>query len=218
MESLIDLVFAYTTRHESPVHEDKVLVVNRRTKAQWRKARSTLKETACSKLVTKTRLMEWIKHLLANLHVVLGSKTYRQTKGVPMGTSCSPFLANLLLFTYEFEFVSETITSYPAARRPGSQQHTLLQKLSFCTRYIDDLWNPIVAKKDFQKILSSMYPDWLELGDPESEGSSVNYLDMTVWHDSGNWHSKLYDKRVQLVAKGLKLNKFPHPQSKLSSQ
>merc|ERR1712167_54486 len=40
---------------------------------------------------------------------------------------------------------------------------------------------------------------------------------MAIWYDK-TWHSKLYDKRVELVAKGLKLNKFPHPESKLSSR
>ena len=72
---------------------------------------------------------------------------------------------------------------------------------------------------EFEKVVATMYPDWLVLGDPECEGCSVDYLDMTVWYDSNDrnhWNSKLYDKRVQLVAKGLKLNKFPHPKSKLS--
>jgi len=58
------------------------------------------------------------------------------------------------------------------------------------------------------------------LGDPEHDGHSVDYLDMTVWfeNDSQEWHSKLYDKKVAMVAKGLKLNKFPDPASKLSSR
>ena len=30
------------------------------------------------------------------------------------------------------------------------------------------------------------------------------------------WHSKLYDKKVGMIAKGLKLNRSPHPESKLS--
>ena len=43
---------------------------------------------------------------------------------------------------------------------------------------------------------------------------------MTIWHTHGNlkWHSKLYDKKAGLVAKGLKLNKFPDPRSKLSTR
>ena len=55
----------------------------------------------------------------------------------------------------------------------------------------------------------------------EIPGTSVNYLDMSIWHTHGDnlrWHSKLYDKKVGLVAKGLKLNKFPHPSSKLSAR
>ena len=32
------------------------------------------------------------------------------------------------------------------------------------------------------------------------------------------WHSKLYDKKVGMIAKGLKLNRFPHPESKLSQR
>merc|ERR1712139_200269 len=31
-------------------------------------------------------------------------------------------------------------------------------------------------------------------------------------------HSRLYDKKIAMVAKGLKLNKFPDPASKLSSR
>ena len=41
---------------------------------------------------------------------------------------------------------------------------------------------------------------------------------MRIWfdHNSQQWHSKLYDTKLELVAKGLKLNKFPDPTSKLS--
>ena len=60
-------------------------------------------------------------------------------------------------------------------------------------------------------------------------GHSVNYLDMAIWFDnrSKQWHSKLYDKKLEPmakernlepVAKGLKLNKFPDPTSKLSTR
>lgn len=61
-----------------------------------------------------------------------------------------------------------------------------------------------------------MYPDWLKLGDPKHEGADVNGLDMNIWNEGNRWHSRLYDERVGLAKKGLKLNKFPHPTSKLS--
>ena len=133
-----------------------------------------------------------------------------------MGTSCSPFLANLLLFMYEFQFVTDFMSKKPNMVN-GSDAHNVLRKLSFCARYIDDLWNPLIETEAFKRITKAIYPSWLKLGDPEHEGPSVNYLDMAIWYDK-TWHSKLYDKRVELVAKGLKLNKFPHPESKLSSR
>ena len=40
----------------------------------------------------------------------------------------------------------------------------------------------------------------------------------TVADHTVKWHSKLYDKKVSMVDTGLKLNMFPHPTSKLSTQ
>ena len=102
----------------------------------------------------------------------------------------------------------------------GSSRHNALTKLAFSTRYIDDLWNLLLEKPRFTKIAQDIYPAWLPLDEPESEGPSVNYLDMSIWCDNTKhiWHSKLYDKRVVLMKKGLKLNRFPHPQSKLATK
>jgi hypothetical protein len=60
-----------------------------------------------------------------------------------------------------------------------------------------------------------MYPPWLELGEPEQQERQVHFLDLNIWHDGTVWQSKLYDKRIKLEAMGLKLNKFPHVESKL---
>jgi hypothetical protein len=61
-----------------------------------------------------------------------------------------------------------------------------------------------------------MYPSWLQLGEPEEKGVAVNYLDMRIFHDAEIWQSNLYDKRKGLKAKGLKINKFPDPESKIT--
>ena len=76
-------------------------------------------------------------------------------------------------------------------------KHWLLRKLSFCTRCIDDLWNPLVEAAEFQQIVKQIYPEWLSLG-LEHHGERVNYLDMTGWCTRSvkgrnvQWHSKLY--------------------------
>ena len=95
-----------------------------------------------------------------------------------------------------------------------------LQRLAYCTRYIDDLWNLLVAEGEFTEIAANMYPQWLQLGAPEFKGEEINYLDMTIKCENGTskWSSKLYDKKEAMIRKGLKLNKFPHPESMLSSR
>ena len=100
-----------------------------------------------------------------------------------MGVSCAPYLANLMLFMYELEFFDAFISKHDPIRNKPARQ--LLWKLSCCTRYIDDLWNPLVPKAKFQSITSQIYPRWVQLGDPESEGKIVNYLDMSIWQQDG---------------------------------
>ena len=107
--------------------------------------------------------MKWIKYLLEHLYVKVGDKIYRQEIGVPMGTSCSPFLANLTLFMFEFEWFSEQISRL----RPWHlRRREQLMSLAFCTRYIDDLWNPLVEETTFRAVTAQMYPEWLPLGEP----------------------------------------------------
>ena len=93
------------------------------------------------------------------------------------------------------------------------EEHTvLLTKLSCCTRYIDDLWNPLIPRdgqNGFSQILEGIYPPWLELGKPEQQERQVHFLDLYIWHDVTVWQSKLYDKRIKLEAMGLKLKVPP---------
>ena len=67
------------------------------------------------------------------------------------------------------------------------------------------------------EITKRKYSKWLALGELEHEGNAVNYLDMTIGQRDGTWQSTLYDKRVELEAKGLKRNKFPHPETKITT-
>merc|ERR1719478_325686 len=99
----------------------------------------------------------------------------KQVIGIPMGVSCAPYLANLMLFMYEFEYFKKFIKQHDPLRYQPARD--MLQYLSCCTRYIDDLWNPLVDEKTFRKITKQIYPTWLLLGEPEMSGNCVNYLD-----------------------------------------
>ena len=55
-------------------------------------------------------------------------------------------------------------------------------------------------------------------GDTGKHRKEGQLLDMTIWHDGTQWQSKLYDKKAELISKGLKINKFPHVQSKITTK
>ena len=78
----------------------------------------------CRKL---TNLMRW---LIDNIYVTFGDKCFRQTIGIPMGTDCAPFLANLFLYSYEYRWIDK--------QRKSGNYHTL-NFFKGCSRYIDDL-------------------------------------------------------------------------------
>ena len=44
-----------------------------------------------------------IDYLVNNISVQVGNKVFRQCIGIPMGTDCSPLLANLYLFSFEYK-------------------------------------------------------------------------------------------------------------------
>ena len=46
-----------------------------------------------------------LHYLSDNIFIKFGSKLYRQIVGIPMGTNCAPFVADLFLFCYERNFM-----------------------------------------------------------------------------------------------------------------
>jgi len=216
MEEYATMVFGWAKDTMSPRGEEKILLVHKNGIPKWLPISAEYGDTNMKKVITPERFKAWVNYLLDNLYVEVGDKVLRQIVGIPMGVSCAPYLANLMLFMYEYNFITAFIAKHDPLHNPTAR--STLWKLSCCTRYIDDLWNPLIKKSLFQKFTKEIYPDWLPLGDPEYEGASVHYLDMTIRQEDGIWHSNLYDKRVSLRAQGLKTNKFPHPESKLTTR
>ena len=46
-----------------------------------------------------------MNYLIDNCYVSCGDSLFRQKIGIPMGTDCAPFLANLFLYSYEHEWM-----------------------------------------------------------------------------------------------------------------
>ena len=42
-----------------------------------------------------------LEFLIDNIFVFFGGRVFQQTVGIPMGTNCAPFLADLFRYSYE---------------------------------------------------------------------------------------------------------------------
>ena len=70
--------------------------------ASWTQSRGENKLTW-----NKYQLIHQIKWLIDNIYVVCGDCLFRQVIGIPMGTDCAPFLANLYLYSYKHQWLTK---------------------------------------------------------------------------------------------------------------
>ena len=78
---------------------------------------------------------------------------FRQTIGIPMGTDCAPFLANLYLYSYEYQWL---------LKKYENKEFEKLKKFNYCFRYIDDL---LCINNDqlMDSMMKEIYPKELAL-------------------------------------------------------
>ena len=133
----------------------------------------------CNKVI---RLMNW---LLDNIYVTFGDQLFRQVIGIPMGTDCAPFLANLFLYSYEYKWIDK---QKKLNNRPA------LWHFRNCSRYIDDLLMINNADK-MKKYMSDIYPKELILVPDDTDGQSCPFLDLQVDITDSIISTSIYDKR-----------------------
>ena len=67
-----------------------------------------------------------------NIFIRFGTKLYRQTTGIPMGTNCAPLVADLFLFCYERDFMKSL---------SRENQADIIEVFNSFSRYLVDLLN-----------------------------------------------------------------------------
>ena len=127
--------------------------------------------------------VELFEFLIDNIYIQFGDRIFRQIIGIPMGTNCAPLLANLYLFSYEYDFL-QSLTK-------RNIHHGKNFNLTF--RYIDDLLS--VNNKYFKAYLHEIYPNELELKETTGSNETCSYLDLALYSDGGKLKFRLYDKR-----------------------
>ena len=130
-------------------------------------------------------LINEIDTIVDNSYIVFHGKVYRQKIGIPMGTNCAPFLANIFLHTYEYDYLTKLV----------ADGHIETAKLLANTyRYQDDC----VAINDngaFKEHFSFIYPTEMTLENTNISKAVCTFLDLRISVFRGKFRYCSYDKR-----------------------
>ena len=132
----------------------------------------------------KTTLLGCLIFMIDNIFVECGGVIFQQVIGIHMGTNCAPLLADLLLYSYEAEFIQTVI---------GSGKRHLAKSFNFTYRYIDDVLS--INNPKFGDYIDFIYPVELEIKDTTDADHHASYLDLLMKYD--NFHRlqvKLYKR------------------------
>ena len=90
-----------------------------------------------------------IDFLMDTIYIKMGNHLFRQCIGILMGTNCAPLLANLVLYSYEVEFL----------RSMKKSNKKLAKAFDLTSRYIDDLIS--INNPRLKQFLKDIYPEEL---------------------------------------------------------
>ena len=108
-------------------------------------------------------------YLLYNIFIRFGTKLYRQTIGIPMGTNCAPLVADLFLFCYERYFMKSL---------SRENQADIIEAFNSTSRYLADLLN--IDNIYFDQMVDRIYPTELQLNRANSSDTEAPFLDLNV--------------------------------------
>ena len=112
------------------------------------------------------KVCEALTFLLDNIYIRFGSKLYRQIVGNPMGTNCPPFVAGLVLFCYERDFMLSL---------SDASQSEVIEAFNSNSRYLDDLLN--IDNNHFDSMVNHIYPSELQLNKANVSETEASFLD-----------------------------------------
>ena len=123
-------------------------------------------------------------YLLDNIFIRFGTKVYRQTIGIPMGTNCAPLVSESFLFCYERDFMKSL---------SKKNQADIIEAFNSTSRYLDDLLN--IDNIYFGHIVDRIYPAELQLNKANSSDTEASFLHLNLSISNGTVSNNIYDKR-----------------------
>ena len=97
--------------------------------------------------------------------IIFGTKLFRQTIGIPMGTNCAPFVADFSHFCYERDFMKSL---------SRENQTDVIKAFNSTSRYRDDLLN--IDNIYFDQMVDCIYPTKLQLNKTNSSDTETPFF------------------------------------------
>lgn len=201
--SLVENIF------ERRGHGNRFLRIDKNGEFSW-ESRNNRKENG-DMILEPNKIKEMINYLVDNTYVKFAGKIWKQNIGIPMGTNCAGFMANIYCFTYELEFIKRLV---------DKGDHEMLNKFLYTGRYIDDLItidNTEFDRMKYKEQNGGIYPSNFLTLNKEREGKQVEYMDLLIKHDPTlGIYTTIYDKREEAKFAKLNLIRYPHAKSMIS--
>ena len=148
--------------------------------------------------INKEQLSSLIHFVVDNTYFTFGDMVFKQTVGIPMGTSCAPQLANLMLHQLEYAFLERSFKS---------SLFSTCNKLNLTYRYIDDI-TVINGHGILDQVMDQIYPGSLRLEKVNADPTIANVLDINIKILRNKTVStSTYDKRRDYE---FNITNFPH--------
>ena len=121
---------------------------------------------------------------MENIYVQFDGMVYQQIVGIPMGTNCAPLIADLFLYCYERDFMSDL---------QKSKRFDLIDMFNDTSRYLDDIFT--IDNPEFEKHIPDIYPAELQLNKANTSDKETSFLDLDIKFIGSDIHTSVYDKR-----------------------
>ena len=118
---------------------------------------------------TCTELCEAFTFLMENIYVQFDGMVYQQIVGIPMGTNCAPLIADLFLYCYDRNCMSNLQKSI---------RFDLIDKFNDTSRYLDDLFT--IDNPTFAEHIPDIYPRELQLNKANTSDKETSFLDLNI--------------------------------------
>jgi hypothetical protein len=158
-------------------------------------------------VLSEQEVCDLLEFVVENTYIKNGTTLLRQAIGMPQGTNCAPFLANLYLYAYEFQFMDKLALSDLTAART----------FKFSFRFIDDLMFTLAHDLTNRLYISDthigLYPkhilrlDETTVSQRGDVGDVVNYLGMRIENVKHKFEVSVFDKRKEF---GFPVVMYPH--------